>query len=81
VITVIGPDLGPKNPKVATGAMLSSASAAALGAAWKTVPSASLSESAVVKVAIPPMLSVAVGPKRIPAGFIRNRLALPKPLV
>ena len=34
-----------------------------------------------VKVAIPPTFTVAVGPNRNPAGFIRNRFALPKPVV
>ena len=36
---------------------------------------------AVVKFAEPPTFSEAVGPNTIPAGFIRNRLALPKPVV
>ncbi len=34
-----------------------------------------------VKLTDPPTFSVAVGPNTIPAGFIKNRLALPKPVV
>ena len=34
-----------------------------------------------MKVADPPTFKEALGPKTIPAGFIRNRFALPKPVV
>ena len=34
-----------------------------------------------VKVIIPPTLTVAVGPNKNPAGFIRKRLAFPNPVV
>ena len=34
-----------------------------------------------MNVAIPPTFTVAVGPNKNPAGFIRNKFALPKPVV